>query len=295
MPSLVQVESSMDVKSSTPTATSLHTESPSLEQRVYNHIANFLKPFTEEEKKIVQRTIYGMGREADILARCLNNKTGFVDSVQRESMHRLQPGKWLNNEIINFSFATLRLRDAEMFRDYTCSSTKKRSNFFKSFFIANLLDEGVSNRFKYENVKSWSKYVPGGDIFGLDMVFMPVNIGNVHWACLAIFVQKRRIQYYYSLGGDGLYYMDAVMEYLKEEWKSKNGGEDLPHQTEWRKVRTTIETPKQQNGFDCGVFTCMFADFLSLGYPLLFTQEHITYCRERIALSIMQRGAVRQT
>ena len=51
----------------------------------------------------MRRAIYGMGREADILARCLNNETGFVDSVQRESMHRLQPGKWLNDEIIIFS------------------------------------------------------------------------------------------------------------------------------------------------------------------------------------------------
>jgi hypothetical protein len=36
----------------------------------------------------------------------------------------------------------------------------------------------------------------------------------------------------------------------------------------------------------------MYADFLSLGYPWSFTQEHITCCRERIALSIMQRRAV---
>ena len=43
----------------------------------------------------MHRAIYSMGRDADILARCLNNKTGFVDSVQRESVHRLQPGKWL--------------------------------------------------------------------------------------------------------------------------------------------------------------------------------------------------------
>jgi Ulp1 family protease len=90
-----------------------------------------------------------------------------------------------------------------------------------------------------------------------------------------------------------MYYMDAAMQYLKDEWKSKNPGQELPHLSEWKKVKTTIETPKQQNGFDCGVFTCMFADFLSMGYPLSFTQEHITQCRERIALSILQGCAIR--
>jgi hypothetical protein len=40
-------------------------------------------------------------------------------------------------------------------------------------------------------------------------------------------------------------------------------------------------------GYDCGIFTCMFADFLSRYLPLMFSQEHIDHCRERIAMSIM--------
>ena len=41
-------------------------------------------------------------------------------------------------------------------------------------------------------------------------------------------------------------------------------------------------------GHDCGIFTCMFADFVSTNTPLLFTQHHISRCRKRIALSIMR-------
>jgi hypothetical protein len=40
------------------------------------------------------------------------------------------------------------------------------------------------------------------------------------------------------------------------------------------------------------VFTCMFADFLSKDCPLVFAQEHITQCRERIVLSIMNGKAI---
>lgn len=45
-------------------------------------------------------------------------------------------------------------------------------------------------------------------------------------------------------------------------------------------------------GHDCGVFTCMFADFLSKDTALVFNQEHINQCRERIALSIMKGKAI---
>jgi Ulp1 family protease len=94
------------------------------------------------------------------------------------------------------------------------------------------------------------------------------------------------------MGGDGTYYLKALLEYVKDEWKSKNQGEALPNLEEWKLVSTTIDTPMQENGWDCGVFTCMFADFLGLGYPLSFKQEHITQCRERIALSILKGSAI---
>ena len=45
-------------------------------------------------------------------------------------------------------------------------------------------------------------------------------------------------------------------------------------------------------GYDCGVFTCMFADFLSKDCPLVFEQSHVTQCRERIAVSIMNGQAI---
>jgi sentrin-specific protease 1 len=45
-------------------------------------------------------------------------------------------------------------------------------------------------------------------------------------------------------------------------------------------------------GYDCGVFTCMFADFLSKDDALLFGQQHVTQCRERIALSILNGQAI---
>jgi sentrin-specific protease 1 len=78
---------------------------------------------------------------------------------------------------------------------------------------------------------------------------------------------------------------------LKDEHQDKKKS-PLPNEDEWRLIPCQKGTPRQLNGFDCGVFTCMFADFVSNDCPLMFSQEHINQCRERIALSILQGSAI---
>ncbi len=118
-----------------------------------------------------------------------------------------------------------------------------------------------------------------------------MNIDKVHWACAVVFVNEKRIQFYDSLGGDGSSYLVAILNYLNDEWKRLHVGKELPNLKEWVMLLTTTDTPKQENGFDCGVFTCMYADYLSQNRALDFKQEDITEYRQRIALSIL-RGYV---
>ena len=148
--------------------------------------------------------------------------------------------------------------------------------------------DGCTDKYKYNEVKKWSTNVPGKDIFALDKVFFMHNVDVSHWTCAVIFTEEKRIQYYDSMGNDG----HALMIYLKDEWFEKKGGE-LPDANEWKIVGAVDGVPQQQNGFDCGVFACMFADFLSRDRPLSFNQDYITNqeCRERIAFSILN-GAV---
>ncbi len=72
--------------------------------------------------------------------------------------------------------------------------------------------------------------------------------------------------------GDGYKYSKGLLKYLKDEWKRKKGIGHLPDESRWKIVGNKSEIPAQTNGFDCGVFTCMYADFLSMGSPLLFDQ-----------------------
>ncbi|KAL3767142.1 hypothetical protein ACHAW5_003161 [Stephanodiscus triporus] len=78
--------------------------------------------------------------------------------------------------------------------------------------------------------------------------------------------------------------LEGLLEYVKDEYRAKKGQElDV---AKWELVSCAKDTPQQRNGYDCGVFTCMFADFISKDCQLLFNQDHIDCCRNRIALSI---------
>lgn len=46
------------------------------------------------------------------------------------------------------------------------------------------------------------------------------------------------------------------------------------------------DTPQQENGTDCGVFTCRFLEMLSRGAAFNFTQENIPYIRRRMVWEI---------
>lgn len=255
-----------------------------VEEEARSRATSLLRPLTDEEQTIARNAIYGIGPEDQILAE------SETDSVQRVSMQKLRPGVWLNDEVIHYFLLMLTRRDEQLCMD---DPGRKRCHFFKSFFMTKLLDEGSMSGggYRYANVKRWSKKVPGKDIFNLDKIFFPINVGGVHWVCAVVFMLEKRIQFYDSMGGSGMDYMKDLMRYLKDEHQAKKGS-PLPDEDKWRLVPCTSDTPMQQNGFDCGVFTCMFADFLSKNCPLTFSQEHVTQCRERIALSIMNGSAI---
>jgi sentrin-specific protease 1 len=133
--------------------------------------------------------------------------------------------------------------------------------------------------------------VPGKDIFGLDKIICPVNLGNTHWCCAVIFMNDKKIQFYDSMGGSGRHYINGLFQYVQDEHQDKKKSA-LSNKEDWELVECQPDTPQQMNGYDCGVFTCAFADFISRGAPLAFTQDHVTELRERIALAIVKNDAM---
>ena len=72
------------------------------------------------------------------------------------------------------------------------------------------------------------------------------------------------------MGSDGNEYTTSLMRYLYYEWSAKKGGQFI------KIVSAADGVPQQQNGFDCGKFSCMFTEFLFCERALSFMQDDIT-------------------
>jgi sentrin-specific protease 1 len=191
----------------------------------------------------------------------------------------LRRNTWLNDEVVNFYMAMLQERDARL-----CSAgdgTRLPSHYFNSFFMTKLLENGQYN---YGQVKRWSKKF---DVFALDRVFIPINLNNTHWVMAVVYVQKKEIHYYDSMSGSGKRYLDAMLDWLVDEAREKKG--QRLDKLQWKLIDREQTVPQQQNGYDCGVFSIMCADYVSDNLPLSYVQEDMQNNRVKIAAAI-RRG-----
>ena len=109
----------------------------------------------------------------------------------------------------------------------------------------------------------------------------------MHWSCVVVSMQEKRIEFYDSKGGRGDKYLRNVRDYLFDEHQDKKKC-PLPERRDWKLIRGRQDRPRQLNDYDCGVFTCMFCDFLSSGRPLTFDQQHANAYRNYMALRLLK-------
>ena len=168
---------------------------------------------------------------------------------------------------------------------------KQKIAFQDSLFFAKLNNESPKSKptYDYNNVKRWTKRY---DVFSLDKIFFPINTANSHWTLLVLHMQQRVAYYYDSLPGRSdrpSECFERMKLWLTDEAKDKK--QDLNYDpSDWKLVEP--QCPKQTNGYDCGVFTIMYMDFLVDDLPLDFTQDDIPAFREKIAADIL-RGSLR--
>ncbi|KAF8518913.1 hypothetical protein JB92DRAFT_2711599, partial [Gautieria morchelliformis] len=89
-------------------------------------------------------------------------------NVTNADMHRLAPGQWLNDTVIELGLSLLH-HDLQH-RDRTLAAN---TEFFSTFFFSVL---GVQSS-GYRGVSSWTS---GYDIFARDFIFIPIHASS-HW------------------------------------------------------------------------------------------------------------------
>ncbi|TCD70067.1 Smt3-specific protease [Steccherinum ochraceum] len=195
------------------------------------------------------------------------------EQVSETDLSRLRPAQWLNDEIINF-YGAMILARSEANKE---NPKSLKVHYFSSFFWSKLKTTG----YEKGRLAKWTKAF---DLFQKDVVLFPVNHNNAHWTAAAINFKKKRIESYDSMGMDRSSVYKLLREYLNAEHKNKKHKEfDFSGWTD----HVLEDTPQQENGFDCGVFTCQFLETLSRGeegFP--FTQQHMPYLRRRMVWEI---------
>ena len=89
-------------------------------------------------------------------------------------------------------------------------------------------------------------------------------------------------------------YLYNVQQYLNDEWEeNKQRRPEHKIRPKWRICdKDESRNEVQENGFDCGVFTCMFIYFGVMGWPFVIGQVHIDKCCHHFALSFMRDNLV---
>jgi Ulp1 family protease len=113
------------------------------------------------------------------------------------------------------------------------------------------------------------------NIFKLDKLFFPVNVKDNHWFLICVYMREKRIQVFDSLPDKcgRASYIKTVRDYLCHEHSIVRPKCDpVFNEREWESMPcfpNDQSVPRQRTGKNnCGVYTCLFMDFLMVNLPL---------------------------
>lgn len=167
--------------------------------------------------------------------------------IRLEDLETLRSGIWLNDTVVN---AMLELVCSPNLLLVDGAVDTDAITLPSSFFV-NFIDKGG-----YKAVKRWSKKYTDR-IFGKTHVLIPANMNGNHWILTVVDMSTKQIQIYNSIEiekpSEYNIYFETLRSYIVGEY---GGTFDF---SGWTNV--VMRTPKQKNGFDCGVYTIGFAAF----------------------------------
>ena len=102
-------------------------------------------------------------------------------------------------------------------------------------------------------------------------VYGPVNVSGRHWILLILNMQTKEISVYDPQGKNQPYIVGKYQQWLGA--------------LEWSVIYPQLarRIPRQSNGWDCGVFVCMYASYLMHKHDFDFDQRDMEDFRKWIA------------
>eukprot|EP00923_Selenidium_pygospionis_P012515 GHVN01021252.1.p1 GENE.GHVN01021252.1~~GHVN01021252.1.p1 ORF type:complete len:878 (-),score=257.67 GHVN01021252.1:48-2291(-) len=207
----------------------------------------------------------------------------FNIEITHETLACLRPGTWLNDEVINFYMELLNERNKRQRAD---GERTPRCYFWSTFFYTKLSGENSlgGQNYSYESVKRWSVRKKVNIFSDVEIMVIPVHVRKIHWTLGAVDLRSHKIHFFDSLAGNySEIFHHFLIRYLQDEHLDKKGGK---LEVEWVLENDAEYTPQQNNGCDCGVFTCRFAECIGDGRAFDFGQDDIGEARVLMAAQI---------
>ncbi|XP_022791348.1 uncharacterized protein LOC111330708 [Stylophora pistillata] len=122
-----------------------------------------------------------------------------------------------------------------------------------------------------------------------DIILIPCNSGGRHWVLCAILCKEKSVIVLDSLSGEIVKpSTQDILSKVITMLRFNNSTTDF-QQEEWSLyVNMCKEIPQQQNGYDCSIFTCMYAGCLAKGCPMV-VQDNIPALRQVMIVELHQR------
>lgn len=220
---------------------------------------SFITPLNRDQEQLVNK-YWSLSPSTFVVS-------GFQIEITSRDLQTLKYGNWLNDNIIDFYFNLITEKNPRVYG-------------WTTHFFTTLKQKG------YQSVARWAKRRKL-DVTTKDLIFVPVNIMGTHWALAVINNKEKRFQYFDSLSSRGnAPALQLLRTYMKEEGKKLGS----PINFESYEMQAAIPSPQQNNGSDCGVFTCICANYISKGKQLTYSQKDMKIIRKNMAYEIITKN-----
>lgn len=195
--------------------------------------------------------------------------SSFQIDMSADDLKTLRDGCWINDNVIDF------------YINLIVESTTTKVYGWTTHFYTTLLEKG------YQGVARWAKRRKL-NVFEKEIILVPVNIMNTHWALAVIDNINMKIEYYDSLSSPGgnSTAVKVLANYMSQE-ATRLGRDPCSYQ-----LSPNIKTPQQRNGSDCGVFTCTAARFILDNKPLSYSQNDMKTIRRQMVYEIINKKLI---
>ena len=118
-------------------------------------------------------------------------------------------------------------------------------------------------------------------------LFIPFHLIN-HWTLVEVDFSKKKVIYMDPLNGKNDKCFDVIMDWLDYRSREMPWEDSSANLMGWS-FEYIRNKPHQQNGNDCGMFTCLYALYRASDKEMDFTQENINDLRKKMALDLLNK------